>query len=233
MDFEFPDVELASGLEPGELAIHVLKFLSQLGEEHRNPANLVNFLAELNSSYSKDPDVLSSYSEAWMWLQNEGMIAPDPVHPGLFKITGRGERLLKEADIRTYMRSKILDSQTLTTSLAQKALPNFQRGDFDTAVFQAFKEVEVRVREAAQYGDEVYGVNLMRSAFDVQDGPLRDDEAVPSERQAMSDLFAGAIGLLKNPTSHRFVDFTDPQEASEAILLANYLLRIVERRASL
>ena len=121
----------------------------------------------------------------------------------------------------------------LALSLAQKALPNFQGGNFDTAVFQAFKEVEVRVREAAQYGDEMYGVNLMRSAFDVQDGPLRDDKTMPSERQAMSDLFAGAIGLLKNPTSHRFVDFTDPQEASEALLLTNHLLRIVEGRASL
>jgi hypothetical protein len=44
----------------------------------------------------------------------------------------------------------------------------------------------------------------------------------------MSDLFAGTIGLLKNPSSHRYTDLDDPQVAAEAILLANYPLREVD-----
>src|SRR5689334_15036267 len=55
----------------------------------------------------------------------------------------------------------------------------------------------------------------MRKAFDVETGPLTDTTTEPSERQALSDLFAGAIGTYKNPHSHRDVLLTDPAEAVE------------------
>jgi uncharacterized protein (TIGR02391 family) len=43
------------------------------------------------------------------------------------------------------------------------------------------------------------------------------------------ELYKGAIGLFKNPTSHRPVDYDDPTLASEVILFADLLLRLLDR----
>jgi hypothetical protein len=46
-------------------------------------------------------------------------------------------------------------------------------------------------------------------------------------------LFWGAIGVFKNPTSHRPVDYGDPAMAAEAVLLADLLLRMLDDAAPL
>jgi hypothetical protein len=48
-----------------------------------------------------------------------------------------------------------------------------------------------------------------------------------AEREACAHLFAGAIGMFKNPANHRHVG-SSVDEARELIFLANYLLRLVE-----
>jgi hypothetical protein len=45
--------------------------------------------------------------------------------------------------------------------------------------------------------------------------------------QRMPDLFAGAIGVFKNPLSHRKVGKSDPAPVIEELMLASRLLRFV------
>ena len=110
----------------------------------------------------------------------------------------------------------------------KKAYPALQREEFDTAVFRAFKAVEVRVRELSDLSSDFVGVALMRKAFDVDRGPLTDKAAPKAEREALSHMFSGAIGCYKNPHSHRDVELTF-NEAFEMLLVASHLLQVLDR----
>lgn len=112
--------------------------------------------------------------------------------------------------------------QNVWSSLSQRA--------YGSAVFEAFKQVEIAVRKAGNYEATDYGTDLMRKAFHIDNGNLTDQNQPRAEKQACSDLFAGAIGYCKNPASHREVEIT-AEEAVELITLASYLLRIVDTRS--
>jgi uncharacterized protein (TIGR02391 family) len=86
----------------------------------------------------------------------------------------------------------------------------------------------VAVRLAGGYSDDELGATLMRKAFNLKDGPLTDLARVKGEQQGMTDLFAGAMGFLKNPTSHRVGTFDKPEEAIALVLFASYLLHTVD-----
>ncbi len=90
------------------------------------------------------------------------------------------------------------------------------------------RDVEINVRDRARARQADLGVALMKSAFG-EDGPLSDPQLERDEQQAKMALYWGAIGMFKNPSSHRQVDFDDPTLASEVILLADLLLRLLDR----
>jgi uncharacterized protein (TIGR02391 family) len=104
------------------------------------------------------------------------------------------------------------------------------RGEYDSAAIVAFRTVEEAVRAAGGYADTDIGVSLMRRAFHPEDGRLTDKSQPAAERQALSDLFAGALGSYKNPHSHRTVEIKDAVEAQDIVMLASHLLRIVDAR---
>lgn len=88
----------------------------------------------------------------------------------------------------------------------------------------------MRVRQMTQLSNSVLGTDLMAQAFSPKGpGPLTDTTADKGEQVAMMELFKGAIGLFKNPSSHRPVNYDDPNLASEIVLFADLLHRLLDQ----
>jgi uncharacterized protein (TIGR02391 family) len=122
-------------------------------------------------------------------------------------ITRRGQQLLETG--LPWLRAVERLDVDLVPALEYKARPQFLRGDFETAAFVAMKEVEVRVRALAGLNESLVGTRLMQAAFKPgpPPGALCRASVDGGESVALMELFKGAIGLFKNPSSHREVDF--------------------------
>jgi uncharacterized protein (TIGR02391 family) len=198
-----------------------------------NQHNFFNELHQHPEYPGRQDEVNMALMEAWSWLQGESLLVPSPA--GWFHLSRRAKLLKSLQDFGAYRKASLLPKGQLHPLIATKVYPAFLRGEYDTAVFQAFREIEVAARQAGGFPEDLVGTKLMRDAFrpDTKNpaappGPLTDTTLPVAEQDGMSNLFASAIGLYKNPQSHRNVP-TEAIDAAEVIVFASHLLRIVER----
>jgi len=171
-------------------------------------------------------------TEAWDWLVARGLIAsrhPSRNGDGHTFITRRGNALLKDVDGLERLQAERRLDVDLHPRIRDRIRPQFLLAEYELAAFAALREVEIRVRELSGAPESLVGMKLMNEAFK-EGGQLFDDSLDAGESQAMMALFRGAIGVFKNPPSHRAVDYGgDPVEASEVVLLADLLLRLLDQ----
>lgn len=186
---------------------------------------------------ARQAEVDLALAEAWAWLQSECLLVKKPgATDNWLVFSRRGKQITTRGDVASYLKAHLLPRRQIHPTIAAKVYPAFLRGEYDTAIFQAFREVEVSVRTAGRFSINDHGTDLMHDAFrpaekkgqPQQPGPLTDTQLPVAEQQAMAQLFASTFGFYRNATAHRYVP-TEAEQAAEVIMFASQLLRIVDR----
>lgn len=193
-----------------------------------NFRNWLNGAAQSQGDVTRTPGVMDRLAEAWAWLDSRALVSTryGQTSADARQVTEEGRRALEMGLARLHA------AERLTVELLpaiEKARRQFLQGDYEEAVFAAFRTVEEEVRRASGAGPSELGVRLIRQAFKPNDGPLSNPATDAGEQESMMHLFGGAIGTFKNPSSHRNVNYDEPIFAAEAVLLADLLLRILSR----
>jgi uncharacterized protein (TIGR02391 family) len=218
------DLETVVDLPVDELGLRILPDL--VASEVCNERSYA--LGAQQGPYAESPLACDAIVEALGWLRARGLTAHNPAdnEPSSVFVTRMGHRVIDEGPDAFYATERL--QRGLHPAIERTARPQFLMGRYDLGVFDSMKAVEVRVRALAEFGDDMFGVDLMNRAFGPT-GPLVDASATTGERDGTRALFAGAYQVLRNPAGHREVDYGDVAEAAEAVQTASLLMRMLDR----
>jgi uncharacterized protein (TIGR02391 family) len=220
------DLPLAEVLDLGldDLALRILRYC--VGRTPSRAHILSPWTWQIGNTGLPWVQVEAKVATAWELLLHLEPIRELVTHDGVLtaELTERGKAVAERDDDLRRARAETRIALGVHP-LLDMVETHFLRGDHATAAFEAMREVEIQVRDRAQLLATDVGQALMRKAFDSESGPLHDPGRPTAENESTSHLFAGAIGLYKNPASHRRVDYSDSMAAAGVILLADQLLR--------
>jgi hypothetical protein len=125
----------------------------------------------------------------------------------------------------------LADISNLDDELKKRVLPILGAGAndpmlWDSAVRTASVILEERLRDIGNISDGSIGKILVNKVFG-SGGTLAEKFAQDSERESYRDLYAGIVGLVRNPSAHRLID-PEPDEGGVLIVLVNLLLSKLE-----
>lgn len=228
MDLSTLSRSVVTSLPPDELALRLLQAITS-GEDRRG-----FFFGKdrvITPGGGDDREYGRCLEEAFAWMRREVWIANEPSQnsSNWFFVTRRGWEVLDDPAGLARAQAEARLYVDLHPRLARRVRAQFLLGEYEPAALLAMREVEIVVRDRAGAANGDIGVALMKEAFK-PDGPLADPRLETGEQQARMALYWGAIGMFKNPSSHRQVDFDDPILASEVVLLADLLLRLLDRQ---
>lgn len=112
-------------------------------------------------------------------------------------------------------------------TIIKKCFALLRNHEYESAVLQAFKAVEVSVREKIAAPADCFGERLLKKAFNPDDGVLTNLELPRAERFAFLNYITGAFSFYRNASSHRDVDLGF-HSAFKKIVVASDLLTAVD-----
>ena len=105
-------------------------------------------------------------------MEANGLICRHPEQDNdWFVPTSRGRQVRNHQGIRELISNEQLPEHFLHAEFIANVRPLFLQSRFETAVFEAFKTLEVEIRTAAGLGDDSIGVSLVIEPFTLKMAP--------------------------------------------------------------
>ncbi len=195
-----------------------VEFQNPIGEINSGGYKAIRFS---KLKYKKNSDIYIDIRSYQRGYDDEG--------ENIYYPTKIGFRFTERQFLKVVNEYTLLPSTYVHPGIAKKSFPLLQEGQFESAVLQAFKILEITLRKKTGAKAEDVGVSLIRKAFHQETGTLTDFELPVAEREAFAHYMAGAFGYYKNPCAHRDVEM-DYIQAFERIVVASDLLKAIEKR---
>ena len=237
-----------------DLGVAILRRLVVLGDQWRNDFNFVEWTVEGDhgwfprsrtvvasvyipgADHRSDRDALAAkLRRAWLWLAQEGYVVDDhSQREGHWKvITEEGWAIGRsddpQATLRRVQAAAQLNIELHARLRAAAVDATFRAGDTDSAIRDAFADLEDAVRTLCGYTTSDYGVTMMSKAF-AKTGPLAGG-IDPQHQVGTQRMFEGAFAVLRNPAGHGPTGL-EISEAVETVLHADLLMRHLDRIAN-
>ena len=119
------------------------------------------------------------------------------------------------------------DELQLHPDIRSKCWDLYTDGNYDEAILNATKALEVAVRTKANLPQSCVGVDVINTAFSLKK-PLLCYSKIDAEQEGMMSLLRGIIQVFKNPQSHCFVGVQDKSECLRVLLMCSNLLSVVD-----
>lgn len=164
-----PDAQVLLAMEPEELGAKILFLLRKRNNPSQQLFLFSNLIGELwpqNYPYmpgqqqpyprEKQGEIDLALAEAWAWLVAQGLLVPAPGQhggPDWRVLSRRARRFEDETEFANYAVARLLPREALHPRISNKAWSAFMRSEFDVAVFQAMKAVEVATTRSRQLAE--------------------------------------------------------------------------------
>lgn len=103
----------------------------------------------------------------------------------------------------------------------------FERHQFGDAIILAVKEVEDTIKMATAGNINESGVELVRKAFDPEEGPLNNPDFPAADNQGLADLLAGFLGRYRGMSPNAVLEI---KHVSRVLSMASYLMYAMDQR---
>src|SRR5262245_48714116 len=140
-----PDPKVLLAMDPEDLGMVLLQVLDGRSD-NRGCVHPGGFEQELfpptGITYPRGraDEILDAVREAFAWLEGQALLIPaDPHHREWKKIGRRARRLLDQAGRDDFQAASLLPRKQIHARIRDNVYFNFQRGDYSTAVFLAFR----------------------------------------------------------------------------------------------